>query len=232
MNSSQSTQPTQVMGQSSFYYYTPDPFAEHRQHGHFTPHPNVIPEEVQMQQYQQQIYHHEMMMQGQQHMIYPRVPFAGMNLHTPKKQALSMASPRPLQPKPTFLHQYDGQQLALDTSCRTPDVYVSSSTPPLSASGSVVSSPPSTCGTLPTPITGVYMGLENLEGVKEGCHGDVQSEILAGGDWTRCYSPPLTPGMSTYPQSYPLLHFFALEDYWCLWSRVWWKFIILKRSPY
>lgn len=38
------------------------------------------------------------------------------------------------------------------------------------------------------------MGLDNIEGVKEGCEGDVQSEILAGGDWTRCCSPPLTPG--------------------------------------
>ena len=39
------------------------------------------------------------------------------------------------------------------------------------------------------------MGLDNIEGVKEGCEGDVQSEILAGGEWTRCCSPPLTPGM-------------------------------------
>ena len=38
------------------------------------------------------------------------------------------------------------------------------------------------------------MGLDNIEGVKEGCEGDVQSEILAGGDWTKCCSPPLTPG--------------------------------------
>lgn len=42
------------------------------------------------------------------------------------------------------------------------------------------------------------MGLDNIEGVKEGCEGDVQSEILAGGDWTRCCSPPLTPGTSAY----------------------------------
>ncbi len=39
------------------------------------------------------------------------------------------------------------------------------------------------------------MNLGNMEGVKEGCEGDVKSEILAGGDWTRCCSPPLTPGM-------------------------------------
>lgn len=37
------------------------------------------------------------------------------------------------------------------------------------------------------------MGLDNIEGVKEGCESDVQSEILAGGDWS-CRSPTLTPG--------------------------------------
>lgn len=34
-----------------------------------------------------------------------------------------------------------------------------------------------------------------MEGVKKGCEGEVKSEILAGGDWTRSCSPPLTPGM-------------------------------------
>ena len=33
-----------------------------------------------------------------------------------------------------------------------------------------------------------------MEGVKEGCHGEVKSEILAGGDFSRCDTPPLTPG--------------------------------------
>ena len=50
------------------------------------------------------------------------------------------------------------------------------------------------CGLLPTPSNSVFFGLENMEGVKEGCEGEVQSEILAGGDWTRCGSPPMTPG--------------------------------------
>lgn len=34
-----------------------------------------------------------------------------------------------------------------------------------------------------------------FEGVKEGCEGEVQSENLAGGEWARCGSPPMTPGM-------------------------------------
>ena len=52
------------------------------------------------------------------------------------------------------------------------------------------------------------MGLDNIEGVKEGCEGDVQSEILAGGDWTRCCSPPLTPGtfyVTSLKKDYTLL---------------------------
>ncbi len=193
MESSQSMHP-QAMGQSSFLYYNPEPSAEHRQHGHFSPHPNT----VQEHQYQQHMYYQEMMMQRQQqHMMYPRLPSSGPQMYTPQpKPLLSMASPRPLQQKPAFLCQYEGQQLSLDTECSTPDVYVYPSTPPLSFSGSATSSPPSSCRVLPTPVTGMYLGLDNIEGVKEGCEGDVQSEILAGGDWTRRCSSPLTPGMS------------------------------------
>jgi hypothetical protein len=39
----------------------------------------------------------------------------------------------------------------------------------------------------------MLFGLEGFEGVKEGCEGEVQSENLAGCDWARCGSPPLTP---------------------------------------
>lgn len=192
MESSQ-TMHTQGMGQSSFFYYNPEPSAEHRQLGHFSPRPNT----VQEHHYQQQIYYQDMMMQGQQqHMMYPQLPSSGPHMYTPQhKSMLALASPRPVQQRPAFLCQYEGQQLSLDTECSTPDVYVYPSTPPLSFSGSAASSPPSTCGVLPTPVTRTYMGLDNIEGVKEGCEGDVQSEILAGGDWT-CRSPTLTPGKS------------------------------------
>ncbi|KAL8869591.1 MAG: hypothetical protein Q9174_004162 [Haloplaca sp. 1 TL-2023] len=73
------------------------------------------------------------------------------------------------------------------------DGYSYPSTPPLSVSASTANSPPSTCGILPTPINDGCLTLDNLEGVKEGCVGEVQTEILAGGDWPRCGSPPLTP---------------------------------------
>jgi uncharacterized Zn-finger protein len=39
----------------------------------------------------------------------------------------------------------------------------------------------------------MFFGLEGFEGVKEGCEGEVQSENLAGGEWARCGSPPMTP---------------------------------------
>ncbi|KAL8968203.1 MAG: hypothetical protein Q9183_002573 [Haloplaca sp. 2 TL-2023] len=75
------------------------------------------------------------------------------------------------------------------------DGYGYPSTPPLSVSASTANSPPSTCGVLPTPVNGGCLTLDNLEGVKEGCVGEVQTEILAGGDWPRCGSPPLTPDL-------------------------------------
>jgi hypothetical protein len=78
------------------------------------------------------------------------------------------------------------------------DMYYYPSTPPLSSSGSALSSP-SSCESLHTPMTSVFLGLEGFEGVKEGCESDVQSENLAGGDWARCGSPPMTPGTFNYP---------------------------------
>ncbi|KAI4105032.1 MAG: hypothetical protein LQ339_003649 [Xanthoria mediterranea] len=104
-----------------------------------------------------------------------------------------VASPRPLQQRPAFLHSNDGLSLSLNTECSTPDLFVYPSTPPLSVSASTVNSPPSTCEILPTPVSAGRLPMDNLEGVKEGCEGEVQTEILAGGDWTRCGSPPLTP---------------------------------------
>ena len=123
-------------------------------------------------------------------MVYSQLSNLGQFPYIQQKPVVATTSPRPVQQKPAFMCQYEGEQLSLDTECSKPDVCVYPSTPPLSFSSSAGSSP----GTLPTPTTGLFMGLDNIEGVKEGCEGDVQSEILAGGDWTRSCSPPLTPG--------------------------------------
>jgi hypothetical protein len=52
----------------------------------------------------------------------------------------------------------------------------------------------------------IFVGLEGFEGVKQGCQGEVQSENLAGGDWQRCGSPPMTPGMFVPCISFAGLH--------------------------
>ena len=197
MESSHQMLPAPSMGQPPFFYYTSDPNADRRQHDRFIPQPNAVHDGMAMHHYQQHLYSHDMIMHGQ-YPLYAPLPSSAPSTYQPQNPMLAMASPRPLQQKPAFLCHYDGQQqLSVDTECNTPDLYVYPSTPPLSFSGSASSSPPSTCGVLPTPVTGAYMGLEkNIEGVKEGCQSDVQSEILAGGDWTRCCSPPLTPGTS------------------------------------
>jgi len=191
MDSSRTMHP-QAIGQPSFFYYIPEPSADHRQHGHFTPHPDAVHDGMALHPYQQP-YYPEMMLQGQEPMMYPHLPSSGPEMYVQQKSKLAMVSPRPT--KPAFPYQYGGQHLSVDTNCSTPDVYVYPSTPPLSASGSTSSSPPSTCGAIPSSGLREFIGLDNIEGVKKGCEGDVQSEILAGGDWTRCCSPPLTPGM-------------------------------------
>lgn len=71
------------------------------------------------------------------------------------------------------------------------DVYYLPSTPPLSASGSTTSSP-SNYEMMSTPTNTIFFG-ESFTGVREGCEEEVQAENLAGNEWARCGSPPLTP---------------------------------------
>jgi hypothetical protein len=91
--------------------------------------------------------------------------------------------------KPQVLvHDNEQYLFPLDTDCYAP------STPPLSCSGSAVSTPPSSADFLPTPLNSNFMA-HALEGVvKAGCEEEVFSEILAGDSWTSTVSPPMTPG--------------------------------------
>ena len=191
---------SQAIVQPSFYYYNPE------QHGHFSQHPNIMVPGQQMQ-YQQQIYSPQMMMQQQLQMQTRVVPDSQMYMQPspfPMQSTMTpRASPQPMYHKPLFLFQEGGHSLSLDTECRINDGYVYPSTPPLSISGSAISSPPMSSGILPTPISSTFFDTENMEGVKEGCEGEVKSEILAGGDWTRCGSPPLTPGMFVAGKVFP-----------------------------
>jgi hypothetical protein len=176
------------MAQSSFYYYNPE------QHGQFSQQPSAIAPSHQLHQFQQQMYPSGLMMQQQIQQQPQNVSSDSHMYMSPSSYSMqSRPSPRPLYQKPLFMIQEEGQSLSLDTDCLVHDGYMYPSTPPLSTSGSAINSPPMSCGILPTPVNSSF-SIENIEGVKEGCEGEVTTEILAGGDWTRCGSPPLTPG--------------------------------------
>jgi hypothetical protein len=83
--------------------------------------------------------------------------------------------------------------MMFDTESMDQDMYYYPATPPLSSSASSTSSP-SSCDYLQTPMDSSFFGLETFEGVKDGCQGEVRSENLAGREWARCGSPPMTPG--------------------------------------
>jgi len=172
-------EPSQAMP-SPFFYYNPDPQGENnRQHGHFTPHPSgpsAFPPPPQNTMFFQRP------TSPHAQLAYPQTAYSHHML-TP------VASPQPLYQKPTILVQpQDSPYLhPLDT-----DYAFAPATPPLSSSGSGTSSPPSSCDFLSTPLFDGFFA-DTIEGVKQGCEGDVFSEILASGlDW-RSASPPLTP---------------------------------------
>ena len=184
--------PAQAMGQSPFFYYNPDPSPENRQHGHFSPHPHGVPNQTYQLQSQEAYYPSNVMFNrpssSSSQGSYPSRPaYASQALITP------VASPQPMYQKPTILIQQHSPYLPpLDTDFS--DMRFAPATPPLSSSESAISSPPSTCDILPTPVNGAFFQGEGLEGVKQGCEGEVFSEILAGGEWTRSASPPMRPG--------------------------------------
>lgn len=183
-----------VLGQSPFFYYNPDPKADNRHHGHFS---QQHPGSIQIPMYHPYVQpmpstpiYSRPNSSCSQPPMHPHMYSAGF-----QGNMTPLASPRPLYQKPTILIQDHTPRLMIDSDCHNGDMYYYPSTPPLSASGSVMSSP-SSCDMLQTPMNTVFMGLEAFEGVKEGCQGEVQSENLAGGEWPRCGSPPMTPGTS------------------------------------
>jgi len=192
------TQATPPMGQSPFFYYNPEPSPDNRHHGHFTPHhphPHALPMAIvpsspeHMMHFQQPFYHRPHSAGSPIYYQQPQQPIYGPML-TPD------ASPRQ-RLKPAFLVPTEQHMLLpLDTDCQ--NHYPA--TPTLSASGSFssASTPPSTCDIIPTPISGqgVFFAKPQMvmqPVVKQGCEEEVFSEVLAGGDWTRPGSPPMTP---------------------------------------
>lgn len=185
-------------GQPAYYFYNQDLESQRQQAG-FTSHPSEMPAfHAPMPVFQAQ--------QTQpppppQQPIYTSHPMNGHPQHPQKnafQQQMSMtpiASPQPTHLKPTIIVQQESPALfPLDTRFVNADFYGFPSTPPLSSSGSTISSPPSSCGMLQTPVNGSFFPVEKVEGVKEGCETEVHSEILANSEWARSDSPPLTPG--------------------------------------
>lgn len=176
------------MGQSSFYYYNPDPSNDHRQHGHFSPHPSAGHDDA-YHRAQQHMFHAETVIPASAHMMYPHIAAPAPRL----QQKTGLLSPQVSPQVPPVLATNDHTPLSLNTACASPH---GSATPTLSESRSGSSSPRSTSGALPTPTSMYGFRTNIIEGVKEGCEGEVKKEILAGVDFTRSCSPPLTPGKS------------------------------------
>ena len=188
------------MAAPPFFYYNPEQNADPRQQGLFTPHPSTILSAHQMQRFQQPMYVQDLVGHHESHMIerpassqlYMQAQFPSPAVSVPGHGHL--ISPRPLCHKPAAI--FTERSLSLDTDCSEGDGHMYPATPPLSISGSTISSPPMSSGILPTPTGPVFFS-ENIEGVKQGCEVEVKSEILAGGDWARCGSPLLAPGESS-----------------------------------
>jgi hypothetical protein len=179
-------QQPQFVGQVPFFYYHPDPNSENRHHGQFTQQPQNVP------------YHQSQMQVAQSVAMYAQpgyerpqsagspVQYNGMPVYASGSLITPAQSPQPSH-KPMIVVQHDSPMpLTVDTDCLVP------STPPLSTcgTGSAVSSPPSTCEMLHTPIYGSF----NLEGMKAGSEDDVIADILAGEEWSaHAESPSMKP---------------------------------------
>jgi hypothetical protein len=196
--------------QPSWFVYQPANDPHHRQHGHFMPSP--IEQQVHNGQIQyqhgmpyQQPYMHQPA-PNHQHPMHQKPAFHGNMALTP------MASPQPRHLKPSVPFKQDASVLhPLDTNVYGMRSSYSPSTPPLSTSGSTISSPPSTSMPLSTPITGPGFGFQPYEVGKECREVDVYAENFANADWSRSNSPPMTPvfiqpaSVSTNPLEFPEL---------------------------
>jgi hypothetical protein len=179
-----------------FFYYHPDPNPQPqaRHHGHFTPHPNGG-----SMQFQAPMPHHMQQMPIEQQVpIYVPHAYHQHSVRSPQQFAVAGYSPKPLL-TPVQSPQQAGQKLHIMVQHDSPYAFsldgdYAPSTPPLSASGSAVSSPPSTCEVLPTPVNSSFVG-QTLDGVKSDDGG--LSELFAGEEWTNATTPPMTPSKSS-----------------------------------
>lgn len=188
-----------MLSESPFFYYNPDPKPEHRHHGHFSPHPQLQPSHITFPQRQYQ----DLIMPFPSHLLYQRPASPDCHVspyqptpYVPDCMITPATSPQSVYRKPAVFVQSDslyGQPMEADLR----SFHCSPATPPFSTSGSSTNSPPSTYCVLPSSANQAYFPVEGLKGVKQGCEGEVFTEILAGAAWARQGSPPMSPGEHT-----------------------------------
>ncbi|KAH9909329.1 hypothetical protein F4778DRAFT_776480 [Xylariomycetidae sp. FL2044] len=185
-----STMMTMQMGAAPFFYYTPDPSAENRQHGHFSQHPGF-------QQMPQQMYPIVPTLPSTP--IYSRPNSSCSQQAVPTQvfnpvpsNATPVASPKASAHKPGILVHNAPAKLMLETEICDNDGFYYPATPALSTSGSSMGSPSHTSDMLATPLNPMFSGLDGCEAVIKP-EVDTTPEILERLDWSSCGSPPLTP---------------------------------------
>jgi hypothetical protein len=186
---------SQMMGPAPFFYYTPEPNSENRQHGHFSQHPAF------QQQQQQQMQMYPVVPTLPSTPIYSRPssscsqpPMQAKMFNVVPSNMTPMASPQMAVRKPAMLIQNHSSKLMLETDMYNNDNFYYPATPPLSSSGSNIGSPDSS-DILATPMNPMFSGLEGSQKTKPDL--EAVPESLENLDWSNCGSPPMTPGKSS-----------------------------------
>lgn len=161
----------------AFFFYSPDPNPEGRQHGRFIPQQMsmlpVVPPLPSTPVYSRP---------GSSCSQPPLLPKGFASVPILPSTLTPVASPMPIT--------HTRPMIMLDTELSEAEGLCSPPTPPLS-SGSVISSPGS-CDMLQTPLNPMFSGLDGMD-AKQACDVDVELESFPTLDWSACASPPLTP---------------------------------------
>jgi hypothetical protein len=204
------TMMTQQPNGPAFFFYSP----ETRQHGHFIPQQHPALQQMSMLPVvpplpSTPVYSRP----GSSSSQPPLLPKGFTSVPILPSTLTPVASPMPIKPT-----------IVLDTELSEAEGLLSPSTPPLSSSGSTISSPGS-CDMFQTPLNPMFSGLEG----KEASDMDGELESFPTLDWSACASPPLTPGRFYSPLLlglsiarisnvlfYPVLQFLQLVIVWWL----------------
>jgi hypothetical protein len=176
----------QAIASAPFLYYSPDPNAENRYHGHFTPHPGMHQQQVPM------------------YPVVPTLPSTPVYSRPGSSCSQSMQQSRVMLNGQVRSHAASVRPMAgqkptivLETEIREFDGCYYPATPPLSSSNSTIGSPNS-CDVLQTPLNPMFSGLDGVQ-VKPVPEDDAQLEKFPSLDWSKCASPPMTPGTCGFP---------------------------------